>query len=42
MIKGITGIGVDKSKLHELSNVVKEDKSAAIVLGGAHTLAFAE
>lgn len=42
IIKGISGLGNDKNKLHELANVIKEDRNTALVLGGAHTLAFAE
>ena len=31
-----------QAELHEMANVLKQDKNTAIVLGGAHTLAFTE
>ena len=31
-----------QGELHEMANVLKQDKNTAIILGGAHTLAFTE
>ena len=45
VIKGISGIGVDnnaRKKLYTLDQLMKEDRTTALVIGGAHTLAFAE
>ena len=45
MIKGISGVGTtaaERGRLLEISSVLREDRTAAIVLGGAHTLAFAD
>lgn len=45
VIRGIAGLGnspADRSKLNEIATVFSKDKNAALVLGGAHTLAFTE
>ena len=45
VIKGITAIGAsstDRKTLHAMDKVLAADKNTAIVIGGAHTLAFAE
>ena len=31
-----------QGEIHEMANVLKQDKNTAIILGGAHTLAFTE
>ena len=44
-IRGIAGIGnssADRKKLNPMDKVVNADWNTAIVLGGAHTLAFTE
>jgi len=45
VIKGISGLGQSASerlKLHEMGTVYSKDRNTAIVLGGAHTLAFTD
>ena len=45
VIRGISGLGVTKQEkqvLHELEKVENLDENTAIVMGGAHTLAFAD
>ena len=45
VIKGISGLGQTAServKLHEMGNIYHQDRNTAIILGGAHTLAFTD
>jgi len=45
VIKGIAGIGhneQERQTLHDLDKVLARDKNTAIVIGGAHTLAFTD
>lgn len=45
VIKGIAGIGStaqERQKLHEMDKVLGQDKNTALVIGGAHTLAFTD
>ena len=45
VIKGIAGLGnneKDRKELNELDKVLAKERHAAIVMGGAHTLAFAD